>query len=97
MRYTLEKECTVDITVKYEDKPDKWVNVRGSPYSASFAAGSKPDANSLVGQAMVKAIQKKIEEMQGFMKETSDGTNHKNKDLTDVKVLISVKDKVEQV
>ena len=97
VRYTVTKECAVDITVKYEDKPDKCLALRGSPYSATFTAEAKPDANSLVGQAMVKAIQKKIEEMQGFMKETSEGTTVKNKDLSDVKALLSVKDKVELV
>jgi hypothetical protein len=46
---------------------------------------------------MVKNAQKKIEMMQAFMKDTQAGATLKDKDLTDVKTLISVKDCMEVV
>ena len=46
---------------------------------------------------MVKNVQKKIETMQAFMKETQQGATIKDKDLSDVKTLIGVKDCMEVV
>lgn len=46
---------------------------------------------------MVKHVQKKIEIMQGFMKETATGCITKQKDLADVKTLIGVKASMEVV
>ena len=74
-----------------------WQNVRGSPYTASFNAASPAAANHLTGPAMVKNAQRKIEQLQGFMKETHSGLTLKDKDLTVVKNLIGVKDCMEVV
>ena len=46
---------------------------------------------------MVKNAQRKIEELQKFMTETKAGASVKDKDIDDVKVLISVKDSMEVI
>ena len=46
---------------------------------------------------MVKNAQKRIEQLSSFMKETQAGATVKDKDLSDVKQLISVKDKMELI
>lgn len=97
VKYTVEQEVQVDVRVQYQDNKGNWKNVRGSPYSASFVGGVAPNVNLLTGPAMVKNAQKKIESMQTFLKETHSGASTKDKDLSDVKALISVKDCVEQV
>ena len=57
VKYKVEEEGEVDITVKYMDGKNKWHVVRGSPYTASFSAASDAKVNSLTGPAMVKNIQ----------------------------------------
>lgn len=71
--------------------------VRGSPYSASFNQKTPASANNLTGSAMTKHIPHSMERLSTFMKETLQGSLIKDKDLTDTKVLISVKDNVELV
>ena len=53
--------------------------------------------NHLTGPSLVKNAQKKIEDLQRFMKETGAGASVKDKDIDDVKVLISVKDNMETI
>jgi len=53
--------------------------------------------NQLTGPSLFKNAQKKIEAMQGFMKETQQGATIKDKDLGDVVTLISVKDSMETI
>ena len=38
VKYTVEKECDVDIKVACENNKGIWKTVRGSPYTASFSA-----------------------------------------------------------
>ena len=93
----MAKECEVDIKISYKNNKEQWERLRGSPYSASFNAASPAHNNHLTGPAMVKHAQKKIERMQSFMKETHTGASTKNKDLTEVRTLIAVKDSMEVV
>lgn len=46
------------------------VPVRGSPYTANFAAGVKADMNTLNGPVLPKYVAKTIEQTQNWMKET---------------------------
>lgn len=73
------------------------VPLRGSPYTASFSADTKPDANSLTGTTLPKYVTKVIEQSQSWMKESSVAANTKDKDLTDIKQLINVVDSVNAV
>ena len=97
VKYNVDRECEVDIRVSYKNNKDQWQQLRGSPYQASFNATSPANVNHLTGPAMVKNVQKKIETMQAFMKETQQGATIKDKDLSDVKTLIGVKDCMEVV
>ena len=81
----------------YQNNKGNWEKLRGSPYSAGFSAASAANVNHLTGPALVKNAQKKIEDLQRFMKETSAGASVKDKDIDDVKVLISVKDNMETI
>jgi len=73
------------------------VHVRGSPYKASFKAASAANFNNLTGPAMVKYISSGLEELHSFIVETTKGAQTKDKNIQDVKTLISVKDYVESV
>jgi hypothetical protein len=73
------------------------VPLRGSPYSASFSAATKHDANHLTGNTLPKYVTKVIEQSQTWMKESSNAANTKDKDLTEIKQLLSVVDSVKQV
>ena len=101
VKYSCPKECDVNIKVAYQTKDDKnqdiWKTLRGAPYKASFNAQAEAKNNHLTGPAMVKNAQKQIEALQSFMKDTSAGAKTSDKDLTDVKTLIGVKDCMEQV
>lgn len=71
------------------------VPVRGSPYKSSFNATAQPNANTLTGPAMTKYISGGLEEIHSYIMETMKGAQTKDKELTDVKTLISIKDSVE--
>ena len=97
VKYVIDRECEVDIRISYKNNKDQWQQLRGSPYQASFNPTSPANVNHLTGPAMVKNVQKKIEQMQVFMKETHAGCTTKGKDLTHVSSLIGVKDCVETI
>ena len=85
------------VTVMFRDDKGKLVPVRGSPYTVNFSADVPAAQNSINGPSMPKMVSSQIESLQTFMKETTEGAKVKGKDLTDLKTLISVKDKVELV
>lgn len=95
--YKVEEECEVSIQILFKDDKGKMVPIRGSPYNATFSAQTKPDANNLVGSAITKHVTRTIEQKVNFFKETAAGAAIKEKDISDVKVLISVKDNVDEV
>ena len=97
VKYQMDREVEVDIVVSYMNNKQKWQPINGSPYQASFSASADPKNNHLTGPALVKNAQKKIEQLQSFIKETQQGATIKDKDLSDVKTLISVKANVETV
>ena len=97
VKYTLDRECEVDIKVAYQNNKGVWEKVRGSPYTASFSAASPANVNTLTGPSLVKNAQAEIMKLQEFMKSTQAGASIKDKDLTEVRELIGVKDCVEQV
>jgi hypothetical protein len=73
------------------------VPIRGSPYKACFSGKAPATSNNLTGPAMSKYILNGLEELHNFIVETSKGAQTKDKNIQDVKVLISVKDHVESV
>jgi len=97
VKYVVEQECDVIIDVTFLDDKGKIVPVRGSPYSATFVAGIKPEMNHMFGPCLPKCTSKSIDQVSSWMKETSHAANIKDKNLEDIKVLISVVDAVKQV
>ncbi len=73
------------------------VPLRGSPYSASFCAGTKADSNHLTGPSLPKYVTKVIDETGRWMKETTNAAKTSDKDLSEIKTLIGVVDSVKQV
>lgn len=97
VKYMVEQEGDVIIDVTFLDDKGKIVPVRGSPYTASFVEGIKPEMNHTFGPCLPKCTSKAIEQVSSWMKETSNSANIKDKNLEDIKVLISVVDAVKQV
>jgi hypothetical protein len=97
VKYQVDEEADLTIEVLFQDDKGKMVPVRGSPYSAGFKAGTKPELNHLNGPALPKHVTRTIESTQAWMKEMSHSANTKDKNLDDIKVLISVVDSVKQV
>ena len=97
VNYTCDEPMDCKVTVMFRDDKGKLVPVRGSPYTVNFSKDVPAAHNSVNGPSMPKLVTRQIEELQNFMKDTSDGAKVKGKDLTDLRVLISVKDKVETV
>lgn len=85
------------IEILFEDDKGKMVHLRGSPYKGSFKASSAANFNNLTGPAMAKYIHSGLEELHSFIVETTKGAQTKDKNIQDVKTLISVKDYVESV
>ncbi len=61
VKYSVEQECSVNITVLFKDDKDKMVPLRGSPYTASFSASAKSEVNNLLGSVLPKYVTKVIE------------------------------------
>lgn len=95
--YTCDEPVECKVSVMFKDDKERMVPVRGSPYSVTFAEDVPPANNAMNGPSMPKLVTKQIETLQNFMKETSEGAKSKGKDLTDLRTLIAVKDKVETV
>jgi hypothetical protein len=73
------------------------VPLRGSPYKASFSAKSAAGVNNITGPAMEKYLKSGLDELHNFIVETTKGAQTKDKNINDVKTLISVKDYVDSV
>jgi dynein heavy chain, axonemal len=97
VKYQVDEECDVSIEVLFCDDKGKLVPVRGSPYTANFVTGTKPEMNHLNGPALPKHVNRCIEQTQAWMKEMSQSANTKDKNLDEIKVLISVVDSVKSV
>lgn len=92
--YTVQQECSVNITVLFQDDKGKMVPLRGSPYSASFNSHAKADANHLNGPSLPKYVTKIIDETGRWMRETTTAAKTSDKDLSEIKTLIGVVDSV---
>lgn len=97
VKYQIDDEAEIKIEILFEDDKGKMVHIRGSPYKANFKAASAANANVITGPAMVKFIHSGLEELHSFILETTKGAQTKDKNIQDVKTLISVKDYVESV
>ena len=97
VKYFVDAETDVKIDIYFEDDKGKMVPIRGSPYRASFNAKSAANVNNLTGPAMGKYIVSGLEEIHNFISETTKGASTKDKNIQDVKTLISVKDHVDNV
>jgi len=95
--YQVDKPCKVIIKIQFEDEKGNMVDVRGSPYNASFIEETPGKMNALIGPALQKATISNIEMLQAFMRDTAEGVNVKEKDLTDVRTLLGIKANVEVV
>jgi hypothetical protein len=73
------------------------VNVRGSPYSAGFDEEVPAKTNITIGPSMQHNAKNLAELLVEFMAKTSEGCKISEKDLTDVRTLLDVKDNVETV
>jgi len=94
-KYQIADPGDVEITIQFLDDKGKMVPIRGSPYTATFAAGVNPKDNTMTGGALAKQIQKEIERLQGSLAETKKEVQTKEKDTKNVKVLLGIKNKVD--
>jgi len=97
VKYQVEEECEVKIDIFFQDDKGKMVPLRGSPYRASFSAKSAAGVNNITGPAMEKHLKSGLDELHNFIVETTKGAQTKDKNINDVKTLISVKDYVDSV
>jgi len=97
VKYQVDEECETKIEILFEDDKGKMVPIRGSPYRSNFSSKSAPNVNNLTGPAMGKYIATELEQIHGFIGETSKGASTKDKNIQDVKTLISIKDSVDIV
>ena len=93
--YIVDEECSVNIEILFENEKGDMVHVRGSPYTASFVSSAKAADNLMTGGALDRHIKKELERLQHNMTENKKDMITKDKDLKDVKVLLGVKEVVE--
>jgi hypothetical protein len=73
------------------------VPLRGSPYKAKMIPGFKESDGKMVGEALKKYIANEVKRLQEFMQMTKNeiNTKDKDKDLSNVKQLLKIKENVE--
>jgi len=97
VKYQVEEECEVEIDIQFQNEESKMVPVRGSPYRASFVANAKPNDNTMNGGAMDRFIKRELDQIQKNLTDEKKQINTKDKDLKDVKVLLGVKETVDNI
>jgi len=95
--YTMPNEGKVRIEILFRDDKENMVHIRGSPYKASFSNTAKPSENVMCGGALERHIKAEITRLQTLMTESKRDVNTKDKDLKDVKQLLSVKETIESI
>ena len=96
VKYTVEDECTVSIEIKFLNDKEQMVPIRGMPLAATFKHTATPKDNVLTGPAMDRHIKKELERLTNLMTDSKRELTVKDKDLKDVKVLLKVKEFVEE-
>ena len=96
VKYTCETEGVINISILFLDDKGKMVPVRGCPYSIHCKDGVDPKSNLMTGKLMGEQIAKQIISLQTTMTDSKKEIHTKDKNLSEVKVLLSVKEKVEQ-
>jgi hypothetical protein len=93
--YTVENEGEVEVTINFLDDKGKMVPIRGCPYKSTFSNKGLAKDNLMTGSLMDKYIKKELESIQTNLSDTRKQIATKDKDLTDVKALLNIKEKVE--
>lgn len=73
------------------------MNVRGSPYVATFIEGVKPSDNLMTGGIMDKHIKKELDRLTNNLADRKKSCSKNDKDIKDVKVLLGIKEATESV
>jgi dynein heavy chain len=96
-RYVPPGANDYEIRIEFQDDKGNMVPLRGSPYKARMVDGFKDADGKMVGEALKKYIGNELKRLQELMSSTKAdiNTKHKDKDLTSVKQLLNVKEKVE--
>lgn len=94
--YTSDQPGDVTVRVSFLDDKGKMVEVRGSPYCATFVETGKAADNSMSGGILDKHIKKELERLQNHLADTRKEVATKDKELKNVKVLLKVKEHVEK-
>lgn len=95
VKYVVEAEGPVSISILFLDDKGRMVPVRGSPYLINYKDGVDPKCNLMTGKLMAEQIAKQIVSLQATMTDSKREIHTKDKNLSEVKVLLSVKEKVE--
>lgn len=95
--YQVEEVGDYDIEINFLNDKQVFVPIRGSPYRASFKESGKATDNSLTGGVMSKQIQREIERLTTSLAETKKDTITKGKELEDIKVVLGIKESVENI
>ena len=84
------------ISVKLIGDKEK-VDIRGSPVSVEFS-GNDPANNEMVGKYMVeKFLKENVERLESEMKRLENSSSTEGKDLTDINVLIDIKNSNKEI
>lgn len=97
-KYVAPEEGEVEIKILFQDDKGNMVPLRGTPYKGFMKGGFKENDGKMVGEAMKKYISSEIKRLQELMGNTKTeiNTKDKDKDMSNVKQLLKVKENVER-
>lgn len=96
-RYTVDTEGSVKVEILFENEKNEMVPVRGSPFVASFIEGVKANENLMTGGIMDRHIKKELERLTNSLADRKKSCRKDDKDISNVKVLLGVKEATESV
>jgi len=96
-KYTAPDDGEVELRILFQDDKGNMVPLRGSPYKSIMKPGFKENDGKMVGESMKKYIAYEVKRLQDLMQSTKSeiNTKDKDKDMTSVKQLLKVKEKVD--
>jgi hypothetical protein len=96
-KYVCESEGEVKIEILFENEKNEMVPVRGSPFIASFIEGVKASDNLMTGGIMDRHIKKELDRLTNSLADRKKACRKDDKDISNVKVLLGVKENTESV
>lgn len=98
VEYTSEQPAEVFLDIQYSSEVQKPTQIRGGPFKATFTEDAPAENNTFTGPSMQKYISSRLNEIDSFIKETSEGIDTSDQKFkNERKALLKIKENTSRV